>query len=131
VNSEHLTISEYAFRELVADTLSPGAVGVLEQLSSRILEIYELPELLDTPLPVAERDEHAERLLNRVRRVVRLLPPGISPMPNEVFTAIEFLIYEIHGEPVRIGQAILRLELLADEIRERPLLHDLLMNRAN
>lgn len=52
-------------------------------------------------------------------------------MPNEVFTAIEFLLYEIDGEPIKIGEAILRLEILADEIRARPLLHDMLMGRAN
>lgn len=121
----------YAFRDLVRDVLSPGALGVLEQLSMRIQQIYCLPELLDTRLPLDQRDEHAEKLVTRVRRVVRLLPPDISTMPNEVFTAIEFLQYEIHGEPVIIGQAILRLEILAEEIRDRPLLHDLIMGRAN
>jgi hypothetical protein len=121
----------YLFRELVQDVLSPGAVGVLEQLSSRILEIYDLPELLDTQLPLADRDEHAERLVSRVQRVVRMLPPDISPMPNEVFTAIEFLQYEIHREPIIIGKALMRLEILAEEIRDRPLLYDLMMNRAN
>jgi hypothetical protein len=121
----------YAFRELVRDVLSPGAVGVLERLSARILEIYDLPELLDARLPLAERDWHAERLVTRVQRVVRMLPPDISPMPNEVFTAIEFLQYEIHGEPIVIGKALMRLEILAEEIRERPLLYDLMMNRAN
>jgi hypothetical protein len=121
----------YAYRDLVRDVLSPGAVGALEQLSSRILEIYDLPELLETQLPLEQRDEHAERLVSRVRRVVRLLPPDISPMPNEVFTAIEFLQYEIRGEPIVLGQAIMRLEILAEEIRERPLLHDLMLGRAN
>lgn len=121
----------YRFRDLVNDVLSPGAVGTLEQLTPRILEIYGLAELLDRELPAAMRDEHAERLVTRVRRVVRLLPADVSPMPNEVFTAIEFLLYEIDGEPIRIGEAILRLEILADEIRARPLLHDMLMGRAN
>jgi hypothetical protein len=111
--------------------LSPGAVGTLEQLTPRILEIYGLAELLDRQLPAALRDEHAERLVTRVKRVVRLLPADVSPMPNEVFTAIEFLLYEIDGEPIKIGEAILRLEILADEIRARPLLHDMLMGRAN
>lgn len=123
--------SSYAFRELVREVLSPGALGALEQLAPRILEIYDLPELLDMQLPVERRDHHAERLVSRVQRVIRLLPPDISPMPNEVFTAIEFLQYEIRGEPIIIGQAIMRLEILAEEIRDRPLLHDLMMNRAN
>lgn len=121
----------YSFRELARDVLSPGAVGALEQLSGRICEIYGLEHLLCEQLPCQQREEHAEALANRVRRVVRLLPPGISPIPNEVFTAIEFLIYEVHQEPILIGQAIFRLETLADEIRAHPLLHDLVMNRAN
>lgn len=121
----------YPFADLVRQVLTPGAVGVLEQLTQRIREIYGLDQLLDTQLPVDLRDEHAATLENRVRRIVRMLPPDVSPMPNEVFTAIEFLMYEIHGEPVMIGEALLRLEILADEIRTRPLLYDLMMNRAN
>lgn len=121
----------YEFRELVREVLSPGALGALEQLSGRILEIYDIPALLDARLPLDRREEHAHRLVTRVQRVIRLLPPDISTMPNEVFTAIEFLQYEIHGEPIVIGQAILRLEILAEEIRERPLLYDLMMGRAN
>lgn len=121
----------YEFRDLVREVLSPGALGVLEQLSGRILEIYELPELLEARLPLDQRPEHADKLITRVKRVIRLLPPDISTMPNEVFTAIEFLQYEIRGEPVIIGKAILRLEILAEEIRDRPLLHDLIMGRAN
>jgi hypothetical protein len=124
-------VEHYLFRDLVNDVLSPGAVGTLEQLTPRILEIYGLAELLDRQLPAAQRDEHAERLVTRIKRVVRLLPADVSPMPNEVFTAIEFLLYEIDGEPIKIGEAILRLEILADEIRSRPLLHDMLMGRAN
>lgn len=124
-------VEHYVFRDLVNDVLSPGAVGTLEQLTPRILEIYGLAELLDRQLPAELRAEHAERLVTRVKRVVRLLPADVSPMPNEVFTAIEFLLYEIDGEPIKIGEAILRLEILADEIRARPLLHDMLMGRAN
>lgn len=127
----HEQVDFYPFRDLVRDTLSPGALGTLEQLSARILEIYGLPELLDTRLRADERHAHAERLVTRIRRIVQMLPPDISPTPNEVFTAIEFLVHDIHGEPVRLGEAILRLEILADEIRSRPLLHDLVMNRAN
>jgi hypothetical protein len=125
------TGDSYEFRELVGEVMSPGALGVLEQLSGRILEIYGLPQLLDARLPSDQREEHAELLVTRVQRVIRLLPPDISTMPNEVFTAIEFLQYEIRGEPIIIGQAIMRLEILAEEIRDRPLLHDLIMGRAN
>lgn len=133
---ENLTVfntdqQRYPFADLVRQVLTPGAVGVLEQLTQRIREIYGLDQLLDTQLPLDMREEHAATLENRVRRIVRMLPPDVSPMPNEVFTAIEFLMYEIHGEPVLIGEALLRLEILADEIRTRPLLYDLMMNRAN
>ena len=40
-------VEHYPFRDLVNDVLSPGAVGTLEQLTPRILEIYGLAELLD------------------------------------------------------------------------------------
>jgi hypothetical protein len=103
----------------------------MQQLHDEILGIYGLPELLETPLPVENRDHHADKLRTRLQRVVKLLPAGISPMPNEVFTALEFLVYEVHGQPILIGDAIIRLEMLADEIRGRPLLHDLLTGRAN
>ena len=121
----------YLYRDLVREVLSPGALGAIEQLTPQIREIYGLGRVLDAELPVEQRGEHAQRLVSRVQRIVRLLPPDISSTPNEVFTAIEFLVYEIHGEPVQLGTAILRLETLAEEIRARPLLHDLLMNRAN
>lgn len=121
----------YCFEDLCREVLSPGAVGTMDQLREEILEIYDLPELLDARLPVLERPQHAEKLRTRLHRVVRLLPAGISPMPNEIFTAIEFLVYEVHERPIRIGEAIVRLELLAEEIRDRPLLHALLTGRAN
>jgi len=121
----------YAFHELCREILSPGAVGVMEQLREEILEIYDLEELLETRLPVEDRARHSEQLEERLKRVVRLLPLGVSPMPNEVFTAIEFLIYQVEERPVHIGQAIVRLELLAEEIRARPLLHSLVTGRAN
>jgi hypothetical protein len=130
-SSTTMMTDHYPFAELVREVLSPGAVGALEQLTPRIREIYGLDTLLDTLLPQGERAAHAESLSSRVKRIVRMLPPDVSAMPNEVFTAIEFLIYEIHGEPVVLGEAILRLEILADEIRTRPLLYDLMMNRAN
>lgn len=121
----------YEFSELCQEILSPGALGTLEELREEILNIYSLPELLDTQLPSEDRGDHRDKLTTRLQRVVKLLPPGVSPMPNEVFTAIEFLVYEIHERPIHIGEAIIRLELLADEIRGRPLLHDLVIGRAN
>ena len=121
----------YPFAELCREILSPGAIGTMQQLHDEILDIYGLPELLETPLPVENRDHHVDKLRTRLQRVVKLLPAGISPMPNEVFTALEFLVYEVHGQPILIGEAIIRLEMLADEIRGRPLLHDLLTGRAN
>jgi hypothetical protein len=121
----------YPYRDLLHEVLSPGAVGALSQLSERILEIYGLDDLFGASLPAADRARHAEALETRLRRVVRFLPPEISRVPNEVYTAIEFLMYEIRGEPVRVGEAWLRLELLAEEIRSRPLLHDLVIGRAN
>lgn len=121
----------YLYEELCREILSPGAIGTMDQLREEILTIYSLPALLDTQLPVPERETHADKLRTRLQRVVKLLPMGISPMPNEVFTAIEFLVYEVHQRPVRIGEAIVRLELLADEIKGRPLLYDLITGRAN
>src|SRR6476620_1352932 len=105
-------IENYPYRELLHDVISPVAVGAMEQLSDRIHEIYGLNQLLDTPLPLAERERHAEVLTTRLRRIVRCLPPHISPLPNEVFTAVEFLVYEVHRRPVELGEALLRLEIL-------------------
>lgn len=124
-------LDRYVYRELCDEILSPGAIGVMDQLRDEILNIYDLDELLETRLPVENRSDHADKLRSRVSRVSRMLPTGISPMPNEVFTAIEFLIYEVEDRPVHIGQAIVRLELLAEEIRARPLLHSLVTGRAN
>jgi hypothetical protein len=121
----------YPYHELCREVLSPGAVGVMRILEERILEIYQLSDLLERRLPAPDRQAHEEALTNRLRRVIRFLPDGVSPTPNEVFTAIEFLIYEIDGRPIRVGEAILRLELLADEIRAEPILHDLATGVAN
>jgi hypothetical protein len=60
-----------------------------------------------------------------------MLPADISRMPNEIFTAIEFIVYEILKRPVNIGEAWLRLDLLAEEFRARPLIHELVTGRAN
>lgn len=121
----------YEFRELCREILSPGAVGVLEQLERHILEIYELTELLDARLPRPERTEHADIIITRLGRLSKMLPPDISRMPNEIFTAIEFIVYEILERPVNVGEAWMRLELLAEEFRARPLVHDLITGRAN
>ncbi|HUZ01078.1 MAG TPA: hypothetical protein VMU89_12060 [Thermomicrobiaceae bacterium] len=126
-----MTVETYPYRELLADVISPVAVSVLERMAPVIVQIYDLDQLLDAPMPTGERGTHAELFTERLRRIVRLLPPNVSPMPNEVFTAIEFLIYQVHGEPVLIGQAIARLEVLSEEIKADPLLHSLVTGRAN
>ena len=123
--------STYEFRDLCREILSPGALGVMEQLERLILDIYELDELLDTQLPRRDRHEHADLILKRLGRLSLMLPPDISRMPNEIFTAIEFIVYEVHDRPVNIGEAWMRLELLADEFRSRPLVHDLVTGLAN
>ena len=121
----------YLFRELCREILSPGAVGVMEQLERHILEIYDMPELLDARLPGQDRPHHADLIVTRLGRLSKMLPPDISRMPNEIFTAIEFIVYEILKRPVNVGEAWLRLELLADEFRARPLIHDLVTGLAN
>jgi len=126
-----MTVDTYAYREFLEQVISPIALSVIDRLSSQISEIYDLAELLDAQLPSGDRTLHEERFTERLTRIVRLLPPDVSPMANEVFTAIEFLIYEIHGEPVRVGVAWARLEELGDEIRSDPLLQSLLTGRAN
>jgi hypothetical protein len=103
----------------------------MEQLEEHILAIYELPELLDTQLPDQDRPEHADHIITRLGRLSKMLPPDISRTPNEIFTAIEFIVYEIKKRPVNIGEAWMRLDLLADEIRARPLVHDLVIGTAN
>jgi hypothetical protein len=126
-----MTVETYEFREFLQSVISPVALSVIDRMSVQIREIYSLPEILDARLPANQRAEHQERFTERLTRIVSMLPPDVSPMANEVFTAIEFLIYEIHGEPVRVGIALARLEELGDEIRADPLLHDLITGRAN
>ncbi|MEZ4521113.1 MAG: hypothetical protein R3A46_05660 [Thermomicrobiales bacterium] len=121
----------YAFRELCRQVLSPSAVGVLEQLEREILDIYSIDELLDAQLPRRMRSEHADFIIARIRRLSQMLPPDISRTPNEIFTAIEFIVYEILDRPINIGEAWMRLELLAEEFRARPLVHDLVIGMAN
>lgn len=132
VQAERISSQEtYAFRDLCREILSPGAVGVLEELESQIFDIYDLTELLDARLPKQARSDHADLIINRLARLSKMLPPDISRMPNEIFTAIEFIVYEILERPVHVGDAWMRLELLADEFRARPLIHDLVTGRAN
>ncbi|HLI50188.1 MAG TPA: hypothetical protein VKU87_00245 [Thermomicrobiaceae bacterium] len=126
-----MSVETYPYRELLAEVISPVAISILERLTPVIFDIYQLDQLLDSPLPLDDRAEHRAMFRQRLRRIVRLLPPTISPMPNEVFTAIEFLIYQIQGEPVRIGLAIARLEELSDEMKADPLLHSLVTGMAN
>lgn len=126
-----MTVDTYAYREFLEQVISPVAVSVIDRMSDQISEIYSLPEILTARLPSDQRMEHEVRFTERLTRIVRMLPPDVSPMANEVFTAIEFLIYEIHGEPVKVGIALARLEELGDEIRADPLLHDLITGRAN
>lgn len=121
----------YEYRDLLKELISPVALSVLERMTPVIYDIYALDTLLDTRLPAVDRDQHQELFTERLARIIRLLPPDVSPMPNEVFTAIEFLIYQIRGEPIRLGLAIARLEELSDEIKADPLLHSLVTGRAN
>jgi hypothetical protein len=121
----------YLFRDLCLEILSPGAVGIMEQLERPILDIYELDQLLDMRLPRSQRSEHADMIVTRIMRLSRMLPPDISRMPNEIFTAIEFIVYQVQQRPVNVGEAWMRLELLADEFRARPLVHDLITGMAN
>lgn len=121
----------YSYRVFLSEVISPVALAVLERMTPTIYDIYGLDELLDARLPLGERDAFQERFTERLRRIVRLLPPDVSPMANEVFTAIEFLIYEVHHEPILIGLALARLEELSEQIKADPLLHSLIIGRAN
>lgn len=122
---------EYTYREFLDTVISPSAISVLDRMYPAIAELYAIDELLEAPLPVEDRAIHRDRFLTRLRRIVKMLPPHISPMPNEVFCAIEFLVHEINGEPILLGQAILRLEYLGEEIKADPMLHSLVTGKAN
>ncbi|MDI3340664.1 MAG: hypothetical protein QJR03_09045 [Sphaerobacter sp.] len=121
----------YPYRELLERVISPVAISILERMTPVISSIYDLDELLDARLPTTEQALHEAQFSERLQRIVRLLPPDISPMPNEIFTAIEFLIYHVRGEPIRLGLAIARLEELSYEIKADPMLHQLVTGRAN
>ncbi len=124
-------MTEYTYRDFLRTVISPSAISVLERMYPTISELYALDELLEVPLPMEDHSIHRERFLERLGRIVKMLPPHISPMPNEVFCAIEFMVHEINGEPILLGQAILRLEFLGDEIKADPLLHSLVTGKAN
>jgi hypothetical protein len=124
-------MADYTYREFLRTVISPSAISVLERLFPVISDLYALDELLDAPLPIEDHALHRERFLTRLKRIVRTLPPHISPMPNEIFCAIEFLVHEIHGQPILLGQAIMRLEYLGDEIKADPMVHSLVTGRAN
>jgi hypothetical protein len=126
-----MTAPTYPYREFLQDVISPTAISVIERMDPLISEIYAVDELLDTPMPRAERETHRERFTARLERIVGMLPPHVSPMPNEVFTALEFFVHEIRGDPILIGVAIYRLESLGDEIKSDPLLHSLVTGKAN
>jgi hypothetical protein len=124
-------MSEYTYRDFLRTVISPTAISVLERMYPTISELYAIDELLETPFPIEDEAIHQDRFLTRLRRIVGMLPPHISPMPNEVFCAIEFLVHEIHQEPILLGQAIYRLEYLGDEIKSDPMLHSLVTGKAN
>jgi hypothetical protein len=124
-------MTTYTYREFLQGVISPAAISVIERMDPVISDLYAVDELLETPLPVEDHSIHQDRFLTRLQRIVGMLPPHISPMPNEVFCAIEFLVHEIHGEPILLGQAIFRLESLGDEIKSDPLLHSLVTGKAN
>lgn len=124
-------MTTYSYREFLQSVISPDAISVLERMYPVISELYSVSAILDAPLPEEDHAIHRERFLTRLRRIVGTLPPHVSPMPNEVFCAIEFLVHEVHGEPILLGQAIYRLENLGDEIKSDPMLHSLVTGRAN
>lgn len=124
-------MADYTYRQFLRTVISPSAISVLERMYPVIAQLYSVDELLEAPLPIEDEAIHRDRFLKRLKRIVAMLPPHISPLPNEVFCAIEFLVHEIRGEPILLGQAIYRLENLGDEIKADPLLHSLATGRAN
>jgi hypothetical protein len=124
-------MTTYPYRDFLQEVISPSALSVLERMNPVICDLYALEEVMDVPLPVEDYEFHQEKFVSRLRRIVGTLPSHVSPMPNEVFCAIEFLVHEIHGEPIVLGLAIMRLESLGDEIKSDPLLHSLITGRAN
>jgi len=111
--------------------LSPGALVVLERLTPLICALYDLDLLLDYPVADQQQGSLRERLSERLERIVALLPSDVSPMANEVFTAVETLVTDVLGRELFLGEEIRRLELLDEAFRNDPLLFQLVRGRAN
>jgi len=123
------TVSTY--RDVLMAVLSPGALVVLERLTPLICALYDLDLLLDYPVADQQQGSLRERLSERLERIVALLPSDVSPMANEVFTAVETLVTDVLGRELFLGEEIRRLELLDEAFRSDPLLFQLVRGRAN
>jgi hypothetical protein len=119
------------YRDVLMAVLSPGALVVLERLTSLICALYDLDLLLDYPVADQQQGSLRERLSERLERIVALLPSDVSPMANEVFTAVETLVTDVLGRELFLGEEIRRLELLDEAFRNDPLLFQLVRGRAN
>jgi hypothetical protein len=119
------------YRDVLMAVLSPGALVVLERLTPLICALYDLDLLLDYPVADQQQGSLRERLSERLERIVALLPCDVSPMANEVFTAVETLVTDVLGRELFLGEEIRRLELLDEAFRNDPLLFQLVRGRAN
>jgi hypothetical protein len=119
------------YRDVLMAVLSPGALVVLERLTPLICALYDLDLLLDYPVADQQQGILRERLSERLERIVALLPSDVSPMANEVFTAVETLVTDVLGRELFLGEEIRRLELLDEAFRNDPLLFQLVRGRAN
>jgi len=119
------------YRDVLMAVLSPGALVVLERLTPLICALYDLDLLLDYPVADQQQGSLRERLSERLERIVGLLPSDVSPMANEVFTAVETLVTDVLGRELFLGEEIRRLELLDEAFRNDPLLFQLVRGRAN
>jgi hypothetical protein len=119
------------YRDVLMAVLSPGALVVLERLTPLICALYDLDLLLDYPVADQQQGSLRERLSERLERIVALLPSDVSPMANEVFTAVETLVTDVLGRELFLGEEIRRLELLDEAFRNDPFLFQLVRGRAN
>jgi hypothetical protein len=119
------------YRDVLMAVLSPGALVVLERLTPLICALYDLDLLLDYPVADQQQGSLRECLSERLERIVALLPSDVSPMANEVFTAVETLVTDVLGRELFLGEEIRRLELLDEAFRNDPLLFQLVRGRAN
>jgi len=119
------------YRDVLMAVLSPGALVVLERLTPLICALYDLDLLLDYPVADQQQGSLRKRLSERLERIVALLPSDVSPMANEVFTAVETLVTDVLGRELFLGEEIRRLELLDEAFRNDPLLFQLVRGRAN